>query len=463
AAFNDTSLSAYQRQQQLNARADKNRTAIQAETQQVADTQQADESWEVDLPERLDWRNGQSTAGAAYDPDAAVDTGWGSVLGGPDGMTFTDEMRAELNRPQYLAFINDFKVQMAEEGPQPTVADIELVRGIDGEISWDFAHLFEEEGVGELFGFPIGPMHGVPLREKLQAASDPKLSDDVSRLFAGITTDASFDDQVTAAFNMIGVRATDEQMLSVMNTIREERYTSSSAFVVDITAARLTSEVGALEARGYGYDSFERVSQLEDFNREGWLAPGGGATLVGTLAKAARSLSSDVSLWRDNLAPADMQDTARNSLVLDALTVAGPVAATKLFSAGKALMGGVSEATAVSGVTKGLPKPGSLSNEATRKWYHQQLDAISSKIDSSLPLKEQALQAFKSRNDVKMQARELMADRAAAASLPAPKTLQDVVRKAYGQGLRGDDVWRYLLGGSQRSNAGVDAALGLKR
>ena len=109
------------------------------------------------------------------------------------------------------------------------------------------------------------------------------------------------------------------------------------------------------------------------------------------------------------------------------------------------------------------PKPGTLSNEATREWYHQQLDAIPSQIDPNLPLKEQALQAFKLRNDVKLQARELMADQAAARSLPPPKTLQDVVRKAYSQGLSGDEVWNYVLGGSQRSNAGVDAALGLSR
>ncbi len=62
-----------------------------------------------------------------------------------------------------------------------------------------------------------------------------------------------------------------------------------------------------------------------------------------------------------------------------------------------------------------------------------------------------------------MQARSLMADREAAAALPAPRNLQDVVRKAYELGHRGDDVWRYVLGGSQRSNAGVDAALGLSR
>lgn len=58
---------------------------------------------------------------------------------------------------------------------------------------------------------------------------------------------------------------------------------------------------------------------------------------------------------------------------------------------------------------------------------------------------------------------DLRGQSAAAASLPAPKTLQDVVRKAYDQGLRGDDVWRYVQGGSQRSNSGVDAALGLSR
>ena len=65
------------------------------------------------------------------------------------------------------------------------------------------------------------------------------------------------------------------------------------------------------------------------------------------------------------------------------------------------------------------------------------------------------------KNDVKLQARDIMADRSAVASLPAPKTFQDVVQKAYQQGLRGDDVWHYVLGGSQRSD--VDAALGLTR
>ncbi|MEW7988388.1 MAG: hypothetical protein AB2799_21570 [Candidatus Thiodiazotropha sp.] len=254
-------------------------------------------------------------------------------------------IQAELRKPEYLALISDFRSRMAEEGPQSTAANIELVRGIDGEISRDFAKLFGEEGYGELGGFPIGPVLGVPLREKLQAASDANLSGEMPRLFAGINTDAPFEDQVTAAFNVIGGRATDEQFLHVMNAISEGRNTSSSAFVVDITAARLTSEVGALEARGYGYDFFNRVSQAEDFNREAWLAPGGGATLFGSLAKIAQGFSSDVSLVSDNLAPVDMQKAARNSLILDAFTIAGPVAATKLFSAGKALLRPPNKAT----------------------------------------------------------------------------------------------------------------------
>jgi len=104
-----------------------------------------------------------------------------------------------------------------------------------------------------------------------------------------------------------------------------------------------------------------------------------------------------------------------------------------------------------------------LSNEAVRKWYHKNLDNVVSQIDPTLPLREQALQAFKLRNQIKLEARDLMADRAAAAALPAPKTLQDVVKKAYKQGHTGDDVWRYVLGSSGRSNKNVDAALGLTR
>jgi hypothetical protein len=106
---------------------------------------------------------------------------------------------------------------------------------------------------------------------------------------------------------------------------------------------------------------------------------------------------------------------------------------------------------------------GALSNKEVRQYYHEQLDSILSKIDPELPLKERALIAFKLRNEIKIRMRNLMVDRTAAKALPAPKTLRDLVRKAYLLGYRGDQVWLYMLHGSQRSNATYDAALGLKR
>lgn len=77
------------------------------------------------------------------------------------------------------------------------------------------------------------------------------------------------------------------------------------------------------------------------------------------------------------------------------------------------------------------PLPHSLSNAETRKWYHDQLAKIPSKIDRGLTPKEQALKAYKLRNEVKLKARELMKDKAALKTFPLPYTLSDVVSKAY--------------------------------
>ena len=109
----------------------------------------------------------------------------------------------------------------------------------------------------------------------------------------------------------------------------------------------------------------------------------------------------------------------------------------------------------------GVPARASLDNVATREWYHAQLEQIPGRLDQSLPLRERALQAFKLRNEIKLQARALMADRATAEALPSPRTLADVVKRAYDSGARGDDIWRYVLRGSGKSNPRVDAALGL--
>jgi hypothetical protein len=105
-------------------------------------------------------------------------------------------------------------------------------------------------------------------------------------------------------------------------------------------------------------------------------------------------------------------------------------------------------------------------NVAVRQHYLKTLEGIPGKIDGSLPIREQALQAFQLRNAAKVQARAMMTDRNAAALLdktdPIP-TLQDVVRKVYdgGRGPVGDDMWRAILASSTRSRSSVNQALGV--
>src|SRR5690606_748118 len=58
----------------------------------------------------------------------------------------------------------------------------------------------------------------------------------------------------------------------------------------------------------------------------------------------------------------------------------------------------------------------------------RRLDTAGSPVrlpEEGLPLREQALKAFQLRNEAKLAARELMADRAAAAALPPPPSIAD--------------------------------------
>lgn len=105
-------------------------------------------------------------------------------------------------------------------------------------------------------------------------------------------------------------------------------------------------------------------------------------------------------------------------------------------------------------------------NVAVRQYHLNTLEGIPGKIDGSLPIREQALQAFHLRNAAKVEARAMMTDRQAAALLdktdPIP-TVQDIVRKVYdgGRGPVGDDMWRTILESSTRSRSSVNQALGV--
>lgn len=111
---------------------------------------------------------------------------------------------------------------------------------------------------------------------------------------------------------------------------------------------------------------------------------------------------------------------------------------------------------------KALPVARSLSNAAAREFYLQGVAKIAGALDRTLPIRELALKALSLRNELKLLTRELMADRAAAGLLPPPAGLRDLVLKAYRGGLRGDDVYRYIIEGAGRASSAVNKALGLE-
>ena len=112
------------------------------------------------------------------------------------------------------------------------------------------------------------------------------------------------------------------------------------------------------------------------------------------------------------------------------------------------------------GKSVGNPAARSLDNRATREWYHKQLEKIPALINNKLPLRERALQAVKLRNDIKMQARELMADQKLAGTLKPPVSLKKLTKNSYDANKIGDQHWNAVLGSSQRTNQTVDSALG---
>ena len=116
---------------------------------------------------------------------------------------------------------------------------------------------------------------------------------------------------------------------------------------------------------------------------------------------------------------------------------------------------------------EGIGKSGkySLSNVEARKWYLEQEAKIPDMIDKSLPLEEQAKQAFNLRNQFRTQARELMEDRATAESLYKTDpnlAWEEIVRKQRAKGLEGDDIYKAIIESSQRSRKSVNKSLGLE-
>lgn len=114
---------------------------------------------------------------------------------------------------------------------------------------------------------------------------------------------------------------------------------------------------------------------------------------------------------------------------------------------------------------KGGIKPGTLSDVEARRWYLEQESKIPSMIDDSLPLEQQARQAFELRNQFRTQARELMSNRQLAESLNITDpnlTWEQIIQKQIDKGLTGDDIFKAIIESAQRSRTSVNQLLGLE-
>jgi filamentous hemagglutinin len=86
-------------------------------------------------------------------------------------------------------------------------------------------------------------------------------------------------------------------------------------------------------------------------------------------------------------------------------------------------------------------------------------------INRNASLEQQARQAFALRNQYRTQARELMSDRNAAASLYKTDpnlTWEQIVQRQKDKGLTGDDIYKGIIASSQKSRQSVNESLGLK-
>ncbi|NJL26592.1 MAG: hypothetical protein HC897_01300 [Thermoanaerobaculia bacterium] len=127
--------------------------------------------------------------------------------------------------------------------------------------------------------------------------------------------------------------------------------------------------------------------------------------------------------------------------------------------------GGPQQLLSAPGEIDGIPLF-SLSNVEARSWYHTKLVEISSKIDPTSSLRDQARHAFDLRNQARGEARLLMSDRQLATDLDYSDPLpawQQMLKRAASRGLQGADLYRYILDSSRRSRRSVDMALGTRR
>lgn len=102
-------------------------------------------------------------------------------------------------------------------------------------------------------------------------------------------------------------------------------------------------------------------------------------------------------------------------------------------------------------------------NKSVRLWYYTNIHNIPNMIDYNLPIKEQAQQAFKMRNDIKLEARAAMTDRETAENLNQTHKITSfddlIKRKMYKYGCTKQEAYSDIIRSSATTNADIDKDL----
>ncbi|SDJ24765.1 RHS repeat-associated core domain-containing protein [Rhodococcus triatomae] len=113
------------------------------------------------------------------------------------------------------------------------------------------------------------------------------------------------------------------------------------------------------------------------------------------------------------------------------------------------------------------------SNSEVRQWYNDQVSSIPELnrewTQSGIPLEQRAQMAAEIRHDARIRAREMMADPFEVEQLrardrqvygnPDGPTFDQLVEKSRSKGMAGDEIYNYIIGSSNRTNAEVNRRL----
>ena len=110
---------------------------------------------------------------------------------------------------------------------------------------------------------------------------------------------------------------------------------------------------------------------------------------------------------------------------------------------------------ALSGIIEGAEN-----NYGVREWYSQHVHSIPSERDSSVPLEQQAYELFDQRNQIKIEARDAMANQAERARLdekwPIPSFEDMINHKVEDKGMTREEALEDIIKTASKTNAKVD-------